>query len=290
MLIMLRAMAVVLGVNVGKVPVAVRLPGDFVLRKFGFTGFPLIGAMAVLILVNTILLSPDLSGRERDLVEKAMLEDYDQSALVDNLAGLATYPTLVSDLHTLRFVLQTAAHEWLHAYLFFRPLGQNLRVSEQMFTLNETVADVAGRELGDATFARMGGDLTESARRYLSAEDRDPTFTREMRETRLEVEQLLAQGKVEEAEKFMKERWWRLRLGGYGLRKLNQAYFAFRGRYAESPASLSPIGDQVRELRDQLPSVGAFIRAVSRVSSHQEFLELLGTTGLPTEPVAAGRP
>ena len=56
---------------------------------------------------------------------------------------------------------------------------------------------------------------------------------------------------------------------------LNQAYFAFRGRYAESSASVSPIGDQIKELRSLLPDVGSFVRAVSRVSSPQDLLELI---------------
>jgi hypothetical protein len=90
------------------------------------------------------------------------------------------------------------------------------------------------------------------------------------------VEQLLAQGEIDEAERYMRERSWRLRLGGYYLRKLNQAYFAFRGRYAEGPASLSPIGDQIKEFRDLHPNVGSFVRSVAGVSSHQEFLDLLG--------------
>ena len=226
-------------------------------------------------LLEAVLLSPDLPVLERDRLERAILAEYNVAALVENLVGLSTYPSIVSDLYTLRFVLQTAAHEWLHSYLFFRPLGRNLRRSEEMFTLNETAADLAGRELGDTVFARMGGDLSISASRYVSGEERDPVFTREMRKTRLGVDELLAEGKVEEAEEYIKERWWFLRLGGYGLRKLNQAYFAFRARYAEGPASVSPIGDEVKEMRELLPSVGAFVNTVSGVSSYGEFVELL---------------
>ena len=68
---------------------------------------------------------------------------------------------------------------------------------------------------------------------------------------------------------------WLLRLGGYGIRKLNQAYFAFFNRYAESASSVSPIGDQVREFRDLMPDVGTFVETISGVSSYREFLELL---------------
>ena len=152
-----------------------------------------------------------------------------------------------------------------------------------MVTINETAADLAGRELGDAAFARMGGDLTVSSSRYLAAEERDPRFTREMRETRLRVEELLAEGKVEEAEQYMKERWWFLTLRGYHLRKLNQAYFAFHGSYAEGPGSISPIGGQLAELRGKLPSAGAFVKALAGVSSHEEFLALLQEHGIPQD-------
>ena len=225
--------------------------------------------------LEVVLLLPDMDGFERDRLEKELMARYNLSAIVDNLAGLSTYPSLVSDLFTLRTVLQTTAHEWQHSYFFFRPLGQHLYSSEEMSTLNETAADLAGRELGDITFARMGGDLSVSSSRYLSGEERDPIFTRKMRETRTRVDQLLAQGKIEEAEQYMKERQWHLRLGGYGIRKLNQAYFAFRGSYAEGAGSISPIGDEVKELRDLVPNIRSFIQTISGVSSYEEFLNIL---------------
>ena len=225
--------------------------------------------------VEAVLLEPDLDVLVRDELEKRLFEEYNVAALVDNLAGLATYPLLVSDLYSLRTLLRVAAHEWLHAYFLFRPLGRNIYSTDAMFTLNETIADVAGRELGDAAFVRMGGDLDENARRYLAPEERDPVFTREMRETRVTVEELLDEGEVEKAEEYMKRRWWDFRLGGYGLRKLNQAFFAFRGRYAEGPASISPIGREVNEMRDYHDDVGSFIKTVEKVSSYQEFLDEL---------------
>ena len=142
------------------------------------------------------LLRPELEYIERGRLEDELLEEHDLSAIVGNLAGLSTYPTLVKDTDSLRSVLRTAAHEWLHVYWFFRPFGQAFWISEEMATLNETAADIAGRELGDETFVRMGGDLDENARRYLPQEERDPRFTRMMRETRQRTEELLAEGKV----------------------------------------------------------------------------------------------
>ena len=225
--------------------------------------------------LERLLLRPELEYIERGRLEDELLERYDLSAIVGNLAGLSTYPTLVTDTDSLRSVLRTAAHEWLHVYWFFRPFGQAFWTSEEMATLNETAADIAGRELGDETFARMGGDLDDNARRYLPQEDRDPRFTRMMRETRQRAEELLAEGRVAEAEEYMKERWWLMRLGGYGLRKLNQAFFAMHGIYGESVTSVSPIGDQLAEFRTYFATTGDFIRALSGISTYDEFLERL---------------
>ena len=226
-------------------------------------------------ILESILLNPDLSNIDKDKIENTILKESNLSAIVSNLAGLATYPSLVSDQDTLRAILQTAAHEWIHNYLIFKPLGRNFRNSPEMYTLNETVADLAGRELGDTTFARMGGDLDISSNRYQSGENRYPTFTEQMRKTRLKVDELLNDGGIDEAEEYMKRQWWLLRLGGYKLRKLNQAYFAFHGMYGEGHASISPLGNQVKEFRKRFPEVGKFIENASVISSHEKFLKIL---------------
>ena len=62
---------------------------------------------------------------------------------------------------------------------------------------------------------------------------------------------------------------------GIFIRKLNQAYFAFYGTYAESPTSVSPIGDQLHSFRNAVPNLRTFIREVSQVSNYDEFLERL---------------
>ena len=226
-------------------------------------------------ILESILLNPDLSDIEKDKIENTLLKESNLSAIVSNLAGLATYPSLVSDQDTLRGILQTAAHEWLHSYLIFKPLGQNFRNSAEMYTLNETIADLAGRELGDTTFARMGGNLNISSNRYKSGENRYPTFTEKMRKTRLRVDELLNDGEIDEAEQYMKNQWWLLKLGGYNLRKLNQAYFAFHGMYGEGHASISPIGDQVKDFRKLFPTVGQFIKNASMVNTYKEFIKVL---------------
>jgi hypothetical protein len=59
---------------------------------------------------------------------------------------------------------------------------------------------------------------------------------------------------------------------GYNIRKLNQAYFAFHGTYADSAASVSPIGDQVQEYRNLSPGLGSFVSRISSFGSYEDFL------------------
>ena len=226
-------------------------------------------------MVGAVFLDPDIEPFERDDIERRVYDEVDYAAYVDDIAGLATFPNMVADRHTTRTVIRTAAHEWLHSYWFFHPFGRNYFASVEMTTLNETAATLAGNEVGDIAFKRMGGDLSENARRYESESKANPDFAAFMRETRIEAENLLEEGKVDEAEKYMRNRQWGLRLRGYYIRKLNQAYFAFRGRYADSAASVSPVGDQMRELRSYVGDVGEFIRVISKVSTPAEFEALL---------------
>ena len=62
---------------------------------------------------------------------------------------------------------------------------------------------------------------------------------------------------------------------GYFLRKLNQAYFAFHGSYADRPTAVSPIGDQVRQVREQSATLKEFIETMSRVSSYDDLLRMV---------------
>lgn len=62
---------------------------------------------------------------------------------------------------------------------------------------------------------------------------------------------------------------------GYHIRKLNQAFFAFNGTYAENSASASPIGSQLRRLRNLIPDLSVFVKTMAGVGSHLEFLGTL---------------
>ena len=60
---------------------------------------------------------------------------------------------------------------------------------------------------------------------------------------------------------------------GYNIRKLNQAWFAFHGSYATGAGSVSPIGEQLRDLRSSSGSVGEFLKTMAQFGSYEEYLE-----------------
>lgn len=198
------------------------------------------------------------------------------SSLVVNLGGIATYPSTVREYASYEDVLETAAHEWLHQYLFFHPLGSRYFDNEALRTLNETVANIGGREIADLVQQRF--PLPQSS--FVAAADgprEEPRidFRAEMYELRLEVDRLLSEEKIREAEALMEEKREFLAENGFYIRKINQAYFAFHGLYADTPASSSPIGPKMQELRRLSPSLGDFIRSVAEITSEEDLDRLL---------------
>jgi hypothetical protein len=96
-----------------------------------------------------------------------------------------------------------------------------------------------------------------------------------MQQTRLRVDELLEQGDIEQAEAYMEERRLIFVEHGHNIRKLNQAYFAFHGTYADSPASVSPIHQQLTDLRQASGSLANFIHTVAALSTYDELLTIL---------------
>jgi hypothetical protein len=215
-----------------------------------------------------VLLRPNLSPQDVALAEEEAATR-DISTLVTPVGGLATYPSMVPDSGSAEASLAAVAHEWVHAYFFFHPLGRAYWADQAMRTINETAAELAGNELGARLAHQLGfptdpSRLTPGSQAALSP--RQIEFNTSMRQTRLEVDRLLALGQVTEAEQYMEQRRLELNALGFGVRRLNQAYFAFYGSYAESPAGSSPLAAEVRSLRDRSASLGDFLRAIAQVS------------------------
>ena len=222
--------------------------------------------------VSTDLLRPGIDDQERETLEKLVLQELNLAALVENTGGVAAYPSVVSSSGSLHGALVTTAHEWLHHWFFFQPLGQHFWDSADMTTLNETAATLGGRAIGDRALTAMTGEVID--RDALPAEV-DPDafdFNAEMRETRLRAEELLAEGKIEEAEAYMEERRQLLIENRFFIRKINQAFFAFHGSYATSAASVSPVDEQLRTLQNRTESLADFLKTVARFGSYEGFL------------------
>ena len=112
--------------------------------------------------LEDVLIDPGVTVETQERVEAAMMADSDLAALVVDIGGVATYPASIHASGDLRWTLHITAHEWMHHYLFFRPLGRNIHRSHEMQALNETVSDLAAQEISQPAYdgmqARMPGD------------------------------------------------------------------------------------------------------------------------------------
>lgn len=231
--------------------------------------------------LRKITLKPDISLEEMRAIE-AEVDEFGVSSLVVELGGLgATYPTFVTNEASLRFTLDAAAEEWLHQYLFFKPLGilytldlTRLSPNYEIATINETVASMVAKEIGAMVYQKYYSSY-ENARQPSQKDDSGFDFNQEMRDIRRKVDEYLARGEIELAEEFMEQKRQYLAANGYYIRKLSQAYFAFHGTYADSPTSISPIGAELKELREQSASLKDFLNKAAAITSRQHLLDML---------------
>jgi hypothetical protein len=230
-----------------------------------------------------ISLVPDLTVDKRAELEGQVDRALDVSSLVVEIGGVGTYPTMVEQTSYLDWLSEVVAHEWVHNFLTLRPLGINYMTNPQLRIMNETTAAIAGKEIGRAVLLLYYPELLPPppstpppGSENTPAQPPVFDYRAEMHQTRLTADQLLAEGKVEEAEQYMEMRriiFWQN--GYHHLRKLNQAYFAFYGAYADEPggaagATEDPIGAAVRALRAQSPSLSAFLNRISWMVSFEQ--------------------
>lgn len=224
---------------------------------------------------RTDLLRPDLTlQRVVEIEARAERDRPDRRAIVVPSGGVATYPAIVTDDGGYASTVETAAHEWVHHYLAFYPLGRAYFTSREVETLNETVADVVGEEVAAAVLARWG-DPTRRTPPPSQPSARQADLVATLRALRIEVDALLAAGRVEEAEARMEVVRGDLVLRGTPIRVLNQAYFAWYGTYAARPDSVDPLGAQLREVRQRSGDLPTFLRQIRDVTSRTEVEALL---------------
>ncbi|MEM5773430.1 MAG: hypothetical protein AAGU05_00405, partial [Anaerolineaceae bacterium] len=229
-----------------------------------------------------ISLTADLSIEEMVALEQQIEQTEDVSALVVNIGGVGIYPTMVLRTTNLSWMIETIAHEWVHNFLTLRPMGMLYMHTPQLRTMNETTASLAGREIAIEVYKRFYPQFvpvdTSPAEQTTPAEPIAPPepprfdFNDEMHETRVTVDAMLAEGQIEQAEAYMEERRLYFRENGYQLRRINQAYFAFYGAYADAPggsAGEDPVGPAVRKLRQQSDTLAQFLNRISWMTSFE---------------------
>jgi hypothetical protein len=242
--------------------------------------------------IANISVLPTLTLDDQISLEDEVAVAMNVSTLIVPIGGVGVYPTMVTETTDLRWMLNTIAHEWTHNYLNVRPLGINYSTTSELRTMNETTANIAGDEVGQLVMQKYYPELLTLSPTNSSAvgshpialnssaalEDAPFDFRAEMHETRVTADQLLAEEKIEEAEAYMEERRQLFWENGYLIRKLNQAYFAFHGAYADVPggaAGEDPVGPAVRALREQSDSLADFINMIAWMTSFEELQEAI---------------
>ncbi len=231
--------------------------------------------------IKEIPLKQDITLEDREEIEAAV-DELGVSSIVVGIGGMATYPSFVLDNASLQSTINIAIEEWLHQYLFFRPLGflhglnqAGILKNSEIVVMNETLAAIASREIGSILYQAYYSQYIEETSQPQAAQSTQPEFDfyKEMREIRIAVDEYLAQGEAEQAEAFMEQKRLFLASKGYYIRRLNQAYFAFYGTYAASPTSVDPIGDELRALREQSDSLSDFINTVAAMTSRSDLID-----------------
>lgn len=229
---------------------------------------------------------PGMTADEMETLEAKMEKELGLSALIESIGGLGTYPAMVYETANLNYTVEVSAHEWAHNYLTLRPLGINYEGSSELRTMNETAATLVGQEIGQRVVKRYYPERVPPLPPPTPWPDPQTTptlsptpdpnafdFNTEMHTTRLKVDELLAAGKIEEAETYMEARRRVFVEHGYtGLRKLNQAYFAFHGAYnvGVGAGGEDPVGPAVVALRQQSPGLKEFLDRISWMTNFAE--------------------
>jgi hypothetical protein len=142
--------------------------------------------------------------------------------------------------------------------------------------MNESLAGMVSSEIGkqvyDKYYASYFPATTNPPPTTASAQGFD--FNAAMRQIRQNVDADLAAGQIDRAEQYMDEQREYLQTQGYYIRKLNQAYFAFYGTYADTPAYTDPIGKAVQDIRNQSSSLKDFLNKMDHITGVSQLNKL----------------
>lgn len=227
-------------------------------------------------------LLPGLTTPDKEQIETAVSHQTNLSSLIVPLGGIGTFPAMIQESTNINWLAEVTAHEWAHHWMTFHPVGLYYNTPEVRI-INETIASMLDVEIGEQVIARFYPEFVPPPHQPApSLPEPDPDapppfdFNAEMALTRIRADELLAEGKIEAAEAYMEERRQWFVANGYGLRKLNQAYFAFYGAYASSPGATGsdPTGPMLQDIRAASPTLRHFMETVAPINSFAKLEEI----------------
>jgi hypothetical protein len=255
---------------------------------------------------------------QRAALEDRIAAQENVDALVVPLGGMALFPAMIQESGNLPRVVETFAHEWLHHYFFMYPLGRSFfidtgPIGREALAINETAANIFGREVGRKVLERYYPEFLEGAQSVgipvLVSNMQQPdtfNFAAAMHRTRTTVDEMLMiidmtqqkadawqnRGNEEQAEAleavvdhqierlqdFMTLRQRLFEANGYNIRKLNLAYFAFYGGYQSEGvpgiAGTDPIGPAVEDIFAMSADLQQFVRTLRTVTTREALLNV----------------
>jgi len=224
-------------------------------------------------------LSKELSQAQLERIE-AETDKIGLSSIIIELRGIgATYPTLTNDQLKLIDTIKIVIGDLLHEYLALKPLGCACRIDSlgikrnpDAVNMHDVLIHIISEEIASEVHERYYRDKEE-----IRTEDgsQEFDFDAEMKETRKRVEQYLAEGRIEVAERYMEERRKEFVAQGYNIRKLNQAYLAFHSILGQVSEPGSPIYADLKQFRSKSSSLKYFLEKVANMRSCAELTEAL---------------
>ncbi|MCC7208678.1 MAG: hypothetical protein IT323_15325 [Anaerolineae bacterium] len=235
-----------------------------------------------------------LTADEAAALESRLDRGLDVSSLAVPLGGLALYPSMIYETGSAPALFELIAHEWVHNYLLFFPLGWELvDFRGDAWTINETTASLFGdevaRKVGLRFYAGYPDVLAALPPELPPEPPSEPVATptpqtappafdlnAALGETRRTADALLAEGKIEEAEAYMEAQRAYIAENGYVYRKINQAFFAFYGAYQSAggggAAGADPVGPAIAAIRRNSRSLHAWIVQMRTLTTRDALL------------------
>lgn len=268
---------------------------------------------------DTIAREVELAVDAMSLAEAAQLErqvarSRDMSAIVVPLGGMALFPAMIQESSNIPWIVETFAHEWVHHYFFFFPLGLSYFVDtgggREALIINETVADIFGAEVAEQVLARYYPEFSVEAAAAaipvsVVAQESQFDFGQAMHQTRTTVDRVMARithiqsmteasiqtgdyaptakndadvdHLIQKVEWYMERRRQVFVANGYRIRVLNQAYFAFYGGYQGGIPGIGgedPIGPAVFDIRAASPTLHDFVVTMRDITTRDELLSV----------------